>query len=100
MVVPMLEEHEWEQVEPLLESQHRIIKEYREKHSCDIKTANENAFKPATEKYRELTGFEETNFAAIYHHRLKDFGPECSKCGHLLRTSKASYCASCGQVRE
>lgn len=95
----MLEEHEWEQIEPLLTKQNRMIKEYRAKTGCDIKQAMKEAFKPATDKYFELTGYLETNHNAIYHHRLSAFGPECKNCGHLLRTPKASYCASCGCVR-
>lgn len=98
--VPMLEEAEWELMEPLLSNQSRIIKEYRAETGCDIKSAMEEAFKPATEKYFELTGFVETNHNAIWHHRLSDFGPECVGCGHLLRTSRASYCANCGMNRQ
>ena len=55
--VPMLEEHEWEQIEPLIKGQAKILKKYREEHRCDIKTATENAFLPATEKYFHLTGY-------------------------------------------
>jgi len=53
----MLEEHEWEQIEPLIKGQAKILKKYREEHRCDIKTATENAFLPATEKYFHLTGY-------------------------------------------
>lgn len=96
MVVPMLEEDEWEIMEPLLKDQAKKVKEYREKTGADIKTAFQKSTKLATEKYFELTGFEETNHNAIWHHRLSDFGKECPNCGHLFRTPKASYCANCG----
>lgn len=93
----MLEEHEWIAIEPLLMNQANIIKKYREENDVDIKTATQKAFMPATEMYFKMTGFKETNYAAIYHHRLIEFGPECKKCGHLFRTTKASFCANCGQ---
>lgn len=96
MEVPMLEEHEWEIMAPLLTNQMESIKAYRAEHGADLKTATQKAFKPATDKYFELTGFKETNYAAIWHHRLNNFGPECTKCGHLFRTPKASFCANCG----
>ncbi len=95
----MLEEHEWKQMEPLLTEQTQVIKEYRTRTGRNLKQAMEEAFKPATEKYFELTGFMETNHNAIHHHRLSAFGPECKKCGQLLRTPKASYCANCGCIR-
>ncbi len=92
----MLEEHEWEIMYPLLEDQLKNVKRYRAEHGVDIKTAMKHTFKPASDKYFEMTGFNETNHNAIWHHRLNDFGDECSKCGHLLRTPRASYCANCG----
>ena len=92
----MLEENEWEVIEPLLHGQIRSIKNYRGEHGVDLETAVRQAYKPATDKYYELTGYEETNYAAIMHHRLNDFGDECVKCKHLLRTPRASFCANCG----
>jgi predicted Zn-ribbon and HTH transcriptional regulator len=56
--------------------------------------------KAACEKYFELTGVRETNPNALWHHRLSIYGPECRKCGHLLRTPKASFCANCGEKAE
>lgn len=96
MEVPMLEEHEWEIIAPLLTNQIESIKAYRIENGTDLKTAVQAAFKPATDKYFELTGFMESNYAAIYHHRLSNFGSECTQCGHLFRTPKASFCANCG----
>ena len=96
MVVPMLDEHEWEIIEPLLKGQLKNVKDYRSEHGVNLDTAIKNIFKPATDKYFELTGFKETNHNAIWHHRLKDFGNECTNCEHLFRTPKASYCANCG----
>ncbi|NVK23008.1 MAG: hypothetical protein HWD86_10870 [Kangiellaceae bacterium] len=95
-IVPMLEEHEWIKIEPLLRQQMLDIKDYRERTGCDIREGIEKAEKPATSMYYELTGYLENNVAAIYHHRLIDFGPECNNCGYLLRTPKAKFCANCG----
>jgi len=47
-------------------------------------------------KYNELTGFGESNFAAVLHHRTIDFGPPCKKCSRPLRTPRARFCAECG----
>jgi hypothetical protein len=78
--VPMLDEQEWEQVCPHLRIGIRETKE------------------GALSRYFEITGFRETNANAIWHHRQSLFGPPCASCGKLLRTPKASFCASCGAV--
>jgi hypothetical protein len=96
MDIPMMEEHEWKQVSPFLENMILRIKEYRSANNCDLRTAQENVLDLACQKYNEMTGFNETNGNALWHHRLSDWGPECTECGHLLRTSKASYCVNCG----
>lgn len=100
MIVPMMEEKEWEQVFPLLSISSEQHKEYMKKNNCDLKTSIENFRKAACDKYEELTEYKETNANALWHHHLKNFGPECDKCGHLYRTNKASYCANCGNPRE
>ena len=95
--VPFLNEVEWSKIDHLISDQVKIIKKYREEHGSDLKSASENAFKPATEKYFELTGFLETNYLAILHHRRSLYGPKCNFCSNFLRTSKATFCASCGK---
>ena len=92
----MLEEHEWKLISPLLTNQIENIKKYRAKHGVGLKEAEEGALKLATDKYYELTGFEETNYLAIWNRRLKNYGPECTRCGHLFRTPQATFCANCG----
>ena len=100
MDVPMMEEHEWELVSPLLENVISNIKEYRETHNCGLKTAQEAVLSLACDKYNELTGFNETNGSVLWHHRLSLWGDECVDCGHLLRTPKARFCANCGCVKK
>ena len=95
----MLDEDEWSQIEPLLVGQLKNIKSYRAKHDVGLKEATDMAFKPATDKYFELTGFNEENYAAIYHHRRSLFGSKCEECSHLYRTNKASFCANCGSTQ-
>ena len=48
------------------------------------------------QRYFEVTGFQETNANAIWHHRLSQYGPPCQNCGKLLRTPRAKMCAACG----
>lgn len=92
----MLDEDEWQLIEPLLSLHVHSIKEIRQQHHCDLKTARQMAGQPACDLYFEMTGFRETNIEAIWHHRLSLYGPECPRCGQLLRTSKAKMCAHCG----
>ena len=92
----MLTEEEWAELSPLLNNYLQRVKEYRSKYGVGLKEALNSVGAPACQKYFEITGYKETNFNAIWHHRLSAYGPKCSSCGHLLRTKEASFCANCG----
>src|SRR5687767_1084696 len=47
------------------------------------------ALQRALDEYNRITGDQETNPNAIWHHRLSIYGPPCSKCGKPLRTPRA-----------
>lgn len=95
--VPMLEDHEWDEIEPLLRGAIRQIKRYREEHGASLAEARKFGYgKEALERYFQITGFRETNADALWHHRWSDFGPPCKACGKPLRTPKAKLCAACG----
>jgi hypothetical protein len=97
MEVPLLHESEWAQLQPFLANLTKNIQLYRETHSASLKEALKQGHEiPALEKYFNLTGFRETNVNALWHHRLDNFGPPCRKCGRLLRTKRARFCAECG----
>jgi hypothetical protein len=49
----------------------------------------------ALAEYERITGYRESNFAAIWHHRLALYGPPCKSCGKPLRTPQAQLCGSC-----
>jgi len=96
----MLEEHEWEKVGPLLSGAIQKIKDYREEHGVSLAQARDESFgKDALEMYKAITGFEETNPNALWHHRLSLLGPPCGRCGNPLRTPVAKRCVECGAVR-
>ena len=59
MEIPMLEEHEWREILPDLE------------HGADDRG------QAALVRYNKITGFDETNPNAIWHHRLIDH-PACA----------------------
>jgi hypothetical protein len=77
----MLEEHEWREIYPLLRD----------------RTEGGQA---AHALFKEFTGLDETNPAAIWHHRLSLYGPPCETCGKPLRTLQAKLCGTCGSPRE
>lgn len=54
----------------------------------------------ALKRYVELTGFEETNPNAVWHHRLSLYGEPCKFCGRPLRSPNAKLCGSCMAVIE
>jgi hypothetical protein len=93
----LLDEPEWRQILPLLQGAIDDVKHYREQHGVSLAEAKDTALGlSARAKYLELTGYDESNVNAIWHHRRSEFGPECSKCGKLLRAPQATFCAECG----
>jgi hypothetical protein len=100
MVLPMLDEREWQELEPLLVLSLEDVKRHRAEHASTLPDALSNGLgRRALARYREITGFEETNANALWHHRLSLYGPACTACGKPLRTPRASFCASCGSPR-
>jgi hypothetical protein len=94
--VPMLDENEWLELAPLM---YRTLANSgrREPERAEARTTEpDGSYAAARAKYRELTGFDEPQVAAIWHHQLRLFGPPCANCGRLLRTANARYCSGCG----
>jgi hypothetical protein len=97
MDIPMLEEHEWEDVHPHLLEGIQRIKDFRQKHSASLAEAKGQIHgRGALERYFHITGFRETNVNALWHHRACQFGSPCRNCGKPLRTPRAKLCAECG----
>ncbi|MEL6868861.1 MAG: hypothetical protein AAFO81_03585 [Pseudomonadota bacterium] len=95
--VPLLNETEWTEIEPLLRAAVRDVKEYRSKTHAELAEALEkNQGVAALQRHKELTGFVETNVNAIWHHRRSNYGDPCPDCGKLLRTPRATLCPECG----
>jgi hypothetical protein len=92
----MLDETEWQELTPFLDSHVKAIQAYRQKTGLGIREAREHMADEACAAYQRLTGYRETNYLAIYHHRLSGYGTPCARCGRLLRTPRASFCAECG----
>lgn len=90
MEMPMLNEEEYAIARRLYTEGFRNYK-----HG---KTRQEQ-FKSMLDYYKELTGFEETEPNAILHHQIEQYGPPCTNCGKPYRTTIASFCAACGNIR-
>lgn len=93
----MLDESEWAEIQPLLLGAIEGLREYRQRHpGASMVEYQQQAHGPtALKRYFELTGLQETNINAIWHHRAADFGAPCHSCGKPLRTPKARFCAEC-----
>lgn len=98
--VPMLDEHEWNEVAPLLSAMMLRIQEFRRSTGASLAEATGQGFgDDALSRYRQLTGAPESNPDVLWHHRISLFGPPCEACGKPLRTPRAAYCAECGIAR-
>lgn len=97
----MLDEDEYAIISELYRVDLASAKEHRIKNNLPIEGLTvEELFRPVREKYKELTGFEETNHNAIMHHRISIYGEPCKNCGKPLRTPQAAFCAACGQIKK
>ena len=97
----MLDEDEWARLVPLLRT---AIPDFMDTHRATgmglSEARSSGVFGArALALYRELTGFDETNLNALWHHRLSLYGPPCAACGKPLRTPRAKLCAACGHPR-
>lgn len=93
----MLNEKEWELIEPVLNRAITDVQSFRCAHDSSLQEALQQGYgQPALHLYQELTGYAETNVDAIWHHRISKYGPPCKACGKPLRTKQASFCAACG----
>lgn len=99
MDIPMLDEEEFAAVRKVHYQCISATKEFRLQHNLPLENCSlEMRFRPLLEKYREITGFEETEKNAIWHHRISRYGPPCKHCQKPLRSPQASYCAACGKA--
>lgn len=100
--VLMLDENEFAEMEVLYGLCLAKLKEHLMNAGLSISQVGQEQeadfFRPVREWYLDRTG-EITTHNDIRHHRLFLYGPPCSACGKPLRTSKAAYCATCGQSR-
>ena len=94
--LPFLDEIEWTEIAPMITSGKDELVEYRNLHNCDLATARANVTPEVSKRFECITGYAGIHFDIIAHHRLSDWGAECSRCGSLLRTNKARFCAACG----
>lgn len=101
----MLEEHEWDLVVKAREKGMVFVHEERRKRGqakyepLQLSSIAERE-RPFLEMARLLTGFDETNPNAVWHHVAGLYGPDCPACGKPLRTKVARYCAACGFGKE
>jgi hypothetical protein len=97
MNLPMLDELEFARVANLLHEGLHATMEFRKAHGLPLQGLDVTTrFAPALAEYRRITGYEETNAKALYHHRIALFGPPCTSCGKPLRTPVARHCGACG----
>jgi hypothetical protein len=94
--VPMLDESEWLQLAPLMYRTLGNSGPHVRPRAALPDSDLDRTCAAARAKYRELTGYDETQVAAIWHHQLRLYGPPCANCGRLLRTANARYCSGCG----
>lgn len=98
--VAMLDKREWGEIEPELSQVISKIQQYRRENKALLSDAMNQGFgEECLMKYRELTGYAESDYESLWHHRISLYGPACTSCGKPLRSPAASYCAACGAPR-
>ena len=98
MDIPMLEDDEFEQVLAARKSGERrsvFHRLWQRREDIRGRFGQEKMLRA----YNDITGFDETNPNAVYHHVVSAYGPPCEACGKVLRTPTASGCLECGEKR-
>lgn len=70
MEVPMLDEQEWQQIGAPEGNLIQAMKDYQSRYGVTLAVAKGEAPKEILARYKNLTGFEETNVNTLYHHRI------------------------------
>lgn len=78
MDMPMLDEAEWRLVE------------------SKMFPVTRSRLQDGLAEYNRITGLNETNVNAVFHHQISLYGPPCPRCGKVLRTPVAYKCFECG----
>ncbi len=99
VVAPMLDEAAWAHAGLGGERFLRLMAQLKLERSLTVSASRVAAEEEILHRYRTLTGFDETNADALWHHRISLFGPPCTRCGKPLRTPRAKHCAECGAWR-
>ena len=94
---PFLDDDEWKVFSPHANSTVQAIKNYREENGIGLAEAKAAVEDTTVQEFFKFTGFQLPDCHAVYHHRLSIWGPECSECGQLIRTDRATFCANCGR---
>jgi hypothetical protein len=98
--MPMLDEQEYAKIARLHTNGLLSVKDYRKQTGAPLKSVpQQEYFAPMLDRYKEITGYTETNPNAVRHHRLSLYGPPCTTCGKPLRTPRAKLCGSCMSPR-
>lgn len=93
MVIPMLDEDEYSKV---MAAKERVWKEQEKYISGELTNFKQALDGAILNAYNGITGFNESNINAVFHHRISLYGPPCGNCGKPLRTPLAKFCAACG----
>jgi hypothetical protein len=95
--MPMLDEEEYHAIYALFGECFHRARERPITPNGERLTLHE-LFEPVRKEYERMTEMIDCHHNAILHHRISTYGPPCSRCGKPLRTTRARFCAACGQV--
>jgi hypothetical protein len=98
----MLDDEEWAELQGIWHgAKHELVdRDFDPGETARNSPVMTEAHRLMLAAYERLTGFRETNPAALWHHVASMYGPDCLECGKPLRTPQAQFCAACGRQAE
>ncbi|MCE5280225.1 MAG: hypothetical protein ABFD92_12635 [Planctomycetaceae bacterium] len=98
-MVPMLDEHEYAEVESTLKKYQALFPSVRDDQKEYNRMLREMEDK-LEDIHRRIIGKRPKDTDTVIHHRASIYGPPCPSCGKELRTPAASRCFECGWKKE
>jgi Zn finger protein HypA/HybF involved in hydrogenase expression len=101
-ITPGLDEDDFHEFALVYNKCVQNVKDYRSQHGTSLaNTPTDELYRPAIDKYEELTGFRGADAFHLYRkHQVSRFKLFCDSCNLYYLAPKTGKCPKCGIVNQ